>query len=160
MIRLSRFARSEDGAALVEFALLLPTFLLFLGISIEGARTFWSYQTTITGVRDAARYLGRAVPQDICASGGSVTGWNDRLTDIVRNTRTGDTLFPSAVSIDSVTATLDCAAGSYRNGAVPVATITAILRIDTPFSGLFRLAGLNFDGIDTVVSDRTRIIGA
>ena len=49
--------RSEDGAVLVEFGLLLPTFVLFFAMAVEGSRTFWSYQATISGVRDAARYV-------------------------------------------------------------------------------------------------------
>ena len=58
----SRFAEREDGAALVEFALLLPIFLLLFAMAVEGSRTFWSYQTAIAGVRDAARYVARAAP--------------------------------------------------------------------------------------------------
>ncbi len=159
-LSLRAIRRDEDGAALVEFALLLPTFLLFLGIAIEGGRTFWSYQTTITGVRDAARFLSRAAPQDICAGGGSLGGWNARLTDIVRNTQGGGTLFPSSIRIDGVTATLDCAAGRFRGGAAPVATVTAVLQIDYPFAGLFSMVGAAPANVTTVVTDRTRILGA
>ena len=164
MTRLSHilraFRRDEDGAALAEFALLLPSFLLFLGISIEGARTFWSYQSTITGVRDAARFISRAAPQDICATSGSLSGWDARLTEIVRETRSGETLFPTAITIEGVSATLVCSSSSYRGGQAPVASVTATLRIDYPFSGLFGLVNVSLEPITTVVTDQARIIGA
>ncbi|WP_299565892.1 TadE/TadG family type IV pilus assembly protein [uncultured Sulfitobacter sp.] len=157
--RLSRFHRAEDGAALVEFALLLPIFMLFIGLAVEGGRTFWAYQTTITGVRDATRYLGRVVESDACTTGASTTRWDTRLAQIVRTDLDGDTLLPAAVDIDSVTSSLDCIGGAYRGGAAPVATVTATLRIRYPFSGLMRLGGIDVDTVTTTVSDSTRIIG-
>ncbi|SFE11132.1 Flp pilus assembly protein TadG [Sulfitobacter brevis] len=151
--------QDESGAALVEFALLLPMALLFLGLCFEGGRTFWSYQTTISGVRDATRYLSRVVDADICVNGGSTTEWNDKLLEIVRTTQSGATLFPTAVSISAVTSELACIAGSYRGGAAPVATVTANLNIGVPFAGLFSIAGVNVQTIRTSVTDSTRVLG-
>lgn len=157
---LRAFRGDESGAALVEFALLLPTFLLFLGISVEGARTFWSYQSTVTGVRDAARFVSRAAGGDICTSGASLSVWNSRLTQIVRDTQAGPSLFPAAVSIDAVTAALACTSGNFRSGPAPVATVTATLTIDYPFRGLFGLMNIDMPAVTTVVSDSARIVGA
>jgi len=156
---LTRFWRNDDGAALVEFALLLPTLILFLGLCVEGGRTFWSYQSTVTGVRDAARYLSRVVDADICNTGGSTTEWDAKLGQIVRTTQTGESLFPQAVSVTDVVSSLACNAGSYRGGPAPVATVTASLTIGVPFSGLFSLAGINVTAINTQVTDRTRVLG-
>ena len=159
VLSLKTFWRNDDGSALIEFGLLLPTLILFLGLSVEGGRTFWSYQTTITGVRDAARYLSRVVDRDICETGGSVAEWNSRLTDIVRNTQSGESLFPQAVSINAVTGTLTCHAGGYRRGPAPVTTVTASLSIGVPFAGLFSLMGLQVKTVQTTVTDSTRILG-
>ncbi len=157
--RINRFRRAQDGAALVEFALLLPVFMLFIGLAVEGGRTFWAYQTTITGVRDATRYLSRVVGNDACTSGATTSGWDETLARIVRTDLSGETLLPVAVSIESVTSTLNCIEGDYRGGAAPVATVTATLRIRYPFSGLLRLGGLDVDTVTTTVSDSTRILG-
>lgn len=157
--RLPQFLRNEDGAALVEFGILLPTLLLFLAVSVEGSRTFWSYQTTIAGVRDATRYLSRVAPHDVCASGGSTSAWDEKLTDIVRNTQDGQSLFRVAVSVDEVTSVLACETEGLRGGQTPVATVTAHLQIAYPFASLFTLFGAAAATVNTTVSDSTRILG-
>ncbi|MEQ6249954.1 TadE family protein [Sulfitobacter sp. HNIBRBA3233] len=157
------FARREDGAALVEFALLFPMFMLVLGLAVEGARTFWSYQTAITGVRDATRYLSRVVDADACAAPGgasAVESWDDRLAEIVREDRQGKSVFPVAVQVSSVRSELTCSSGEYRGGDAAVATVTATLLIDYPFSGLFALAGVTNASVTTTIRDSARIIGS
>lgn len=162
MIRrgITRFTRSQDGGALVEFGILLPTLLIFLAVSVEGSRTFWSYQTTITGVRDAARYLSRVVPHDICDNGGSTTAWDAKLAEIVRLSQSGESLFPVAVSVDAVTSSLVCKAGDYRGGQAPVATVTAELQIGYPFASIFGLIGQTVTTVHTTVSDSARVLGS
>ncbi|WP_376871886.1 TadE/TadG family type IV pilus assembly protein [Albirhodobacter sp. R86504] len=154
-----RFAREDSGAALVEFALVLPMMLLFIGLSIEGARLFWAYQATVSGVRDAARYISRAVDTDICTQGGSLSQWEAELSAIIAQARDGGTVFPAGVEVTAVSADLSCASG-YQGGTTAVATVTAQLRIDYPFGGFFALVGLTLDSASTSVSDQTRIIGA
>jgi hypothetical protein len=46
----------QKGQGLVEFALILPVFLLLLLGIIEAARIIWAYMTVQTAVREAARY--------------------------------------------------------------------------------------------------------
>ncbi|SLN46373.1 TadE-like protein [Roseivivax jejudonensis] len=156
----ARFRADQSGAALVEFALILPSALVLLGVSVEGARTFWSYQTTVTGVRDAARFVSRAADSDLCATGGSLAAWEPRLLDIVRTTATGATPFPVDVSVDAVTADLACHDLGLRGGTVGVATVTATLTIRHPFRTLFSLAGGTSGGITATVRDSARLIGA
>ncbi|QFT58099.1 TadE-like protein [Sulfitobacter sp. THAF37] len=153
------FWRDESGAALVEFGMLLPTLLLFVGLCVEGTRTYWSYQTTITGVRDATRYLSRVVDRDICQNGGSVTVWNDKLTEIVRTSQSGEGVFPRAVSVSGVSASLSCRNSGLRGGATGVATVSASLQIGVPFASLFSLAGVDATSVSTNVTDSTRILG-
>ena len=52
---LLRFFKRSEGAALVEFAILLPVFVLAFFTIVEFSRTFFSYQGAVVGVRDAAR---------------------------------------------------------------------------------------------------------
>ncbi len=155
-----KFAREERGAALVEFALILPSLILFLALSIEGSRTFWSYQTTISGVRDANRYLARVVSKDICITGGSVDGWEEKLTSIVREAQSGQSLFPSSIVVTSVSPSLTCVVGDYRMPVVPLTEVTATLRITYPFKTMFQVVGITLQDIDATVTDMGRGIGA
>lgn len=159
MHRFRRLARSEEGAALVEFAIVLPMMLLVFAVIIEGSRLMLSYQATISGVRDATRYLSRVVPTDICATGGSVSGHNATLLTIVSSSTSGGSILPSVVTVNSVASSLVCVSGTYRVSPAPVAAVTANITISFPFSGLFTLSGGNLSLINTTVTDRSRIFG-
>ncbi|MGH1366988.1 MAG: TadE/TadG family type IV pilus assembly protein [Maritimibacter sp.] len=155
---LARFRKADEGAALVEFGLLLPVLLLFLALSIEGGRTFVAYQTAIAGVRDASRYLSRAMPANACDTGASTAEWDEKLKDIVSLSQDGESAFSPTVSIGDVTSALVCTSGDYRGGAAPIATITAELEISLPFSAIFSSSSKT--AISTFVRDSTRIIGS
>ncbi len=159
-ISLRRLANDDRGAALVEFGLLLPTLLLFFALVIEGSRTFWSYQAVIAGVRDATRFVGRAEASTVCTAGGSVARWTTKVTQIVRETADGGSIFPGSIAVGSVTPTLRCVAGGYRIAQVPVVTVTANLTITYPFAGLFELAGVALGTARTSVADSTRVYGS
>ena len=58
----------------------------------------------------------------------------------------------------SVGATLACESG-FRGGAAGVATVTAKLDIDYPFSGVFTLIGMDLTSVATQVRDQARVIG-
>ncbi|MAM62282.1 TadE family protein [Maritimibacter sp. UBA3975] len=155
-----RFARREDGAVLAEFGLVLPLMLVLFALSIEAARTFWAYQATIAGVRDATRYVTRAQDGAICDSASpDLDAWGPALTDMVRNAADGTPLFPSSITVSSVVASVACVAGDYRQSVVPVATVTAALEITYPFARVFRLTGLELPTANTVVRDSGRIFG-
>ena len=159
---LSRLRREDRGAALVEFGVVLPLLVLFLGLSIEAARTFWSYQATVAGVRDATRYMGRSVQTGICDSGpGDISGWTAVVTDMVRNTEDGETLFPASITVNSVTPTLACITGQgFRMVETPMVTVSAELEITYPFASLFSFVGVSLPTVRTVVTDTGRIFGA
>lgn len=154
-----RFRRCEDGAALVEFSLLLPIFLLMFALAVEGSRTFWAYQTAIAGVRDAARFVSRSASATLCEDAGTLNSYTNKVTEIVAKTVRGDSLFPSSISVSSVTPTLTCVTGNYAMGTVPVAKITAVLDINYPFSGVFGYIGVTLGDVSTTVTDRSRIYG-
>ncbi|KIC15197.1 hypothetical protein RA20_18770 [Leisingera sp. ANG-Vp] len=159
LARLAAFRRQENGAVLVEFALMLPVMLLVFAVIIEGGRMMWSYQAAISGVRDAARYLARVAPQDICTSGGSVAGYTPQLTAIVRESIQGDTLFPSNLTVTSVAPSLTCQAGTYRVSPSPVVEVRAGLTMTFPFAGVFTLNGGSRPAINTVIADQSRVFG-
>ena len=159
---LRQLARSDRGVALVEFALVLPLMLLVFAVIIEGGRMMWSYQTAIAGVRDAARYVGRVVPTDICSSGKT-------LADYVSTASLGaeiDALLPAQVALEpdaatGVEADLACVEGTLRVSPTPVVTLSAQVKIQFPFQGIFAFAA---EGIEpflvTTITDQSRVFGS
>lgn len=155
----SDWRRDESGAALVEFTMMLPVMILLFAVIIEGGRMFWSYQAAVSGVRDAARYLARVAPGDICSSGGSVAGYTSDLETIVRTGASGYSIFPAGLTVTAVTANLTCTAGSYRVSPAPVVEVTATLAITFPFADVFAFNGTDRPAITTVISDQSKVFG-
>ncbi len=60
MVRLSsllrRFARASDGAAAVEFAIIVPVFVMFCMGIIEGGRMLWIRNSIQTATEEAGRF--------------------------------------------------------------------------------------------------------
>lgn len=156
--RLRRFARSEDGAALVEFAMVLPMMLLVFAIIIEGGRMLISYQSAIAGVRDATRYLSRVAPSNACTAG-AVAGHTGKLTSIVTTTVANTPVFDSSVTINSVTPSSAPGTGTYRVSPVCVASVTANVTIDFPLGSVFGIFGVSIPSVTTNVADSARIYG-
>ncbi len=154
-----RFARNDDGAILVEFGLVMPVMLLLLAVTLESARLMWSYQSVIAGVRDASRYLSRVTPADICTSGGSVAGLTTTLKNIVEQDINGNNLFPSSVTVNSVTPSLSCVSGTYRMNPAPVGQVSANITIQFPLGGILTLFGSGATSVTTDVADTSRIFG-
>ncbi|MFK7938201.1 MAG: TadE/TadG family type IV pilus assembly protein [Roseovarius sp.] len=145
---------------MAEFALVVPLCLVLFAITIEGARTFWAYQTVISGVRDAARFVGRAAPSNICTEGGTLASYDTTLQDIVENTREGNTLFPASISVNSVTSSLTCITDDFRLSQTPIVTVQATLSIQYPFSSILQLVNIQQSSVTTVVTDSSRVFGA
>ncbi len=163
MVRLpqlfARFQRDQRGAALVEFAISLPLILLLFASVIEGGRMVWAYQAASSGVRDAVRYLARVAPRDICTSGGSVDGYAVALKSIVERDHADASFFPTGMSVNTVTPSLTCVTGTYRNGAA-IAQVSANITINMPFSSVFTFAGQNLAVVTATITDQSRIYGS
>ncbi len=60
MVRLSsllrRFVRASDGAAVIEFAIVVPVFLMFVFGIIEGGRMLWIRNSIQTATEEAGRF--------------------------------------------------------------------------------------------------------
>lgn len=157
--RLAGFAGRSDGAVVVEFGMVMPFMLLVLAVMFESGRMMWSYQVAIAGVRDASRYLARIAPVDICQTGGSFSGYTTKLTEIVEEDLSGNNLFPSHVTINSVTPSYSCIVGTYRVNPAPVGTVTASMTIDFPFSGIMAMFGGTMGTTTATIADQARIFG-
>ncbi|MCE5972026.1 pilus assembly protein [Sinirhodobacter sp. WL0062] len=159
--RIERFRRGEAGAILVEFAIVLPMMLLVFAIIIEGGRLMWSYQKAAAGVRDATRYLARVAPYNVCEqTTPTVASYTTKLTDIVELAEDGAVLFPSSITINSVTPSVNCPGGTFHGAAVAIVTVTASISITYPFSGIFTLFGNAPPTNTTTISDQSRVYGS
>lgn len=58
----------QSGAALVEFALILPLLLLLTMITTEFGRAIYQYNTIVKSLRGAARYLSVQTPGGVDAA--------------------------------------------------------------------------------------------
>lgn len=159
--RARRIHRSEDGAALVDFALLLPLLVIMFGVTVEGARIFWGYQNVAAGVRDAARYVARIAPQDTCSGATpSLAAYQDEAEDIIKLTIDGNSPFIPGISVTNVSVSHSCETGTYRRSPVTVAQVTADVSMTLPFGGLISLGGGTLPGtISTSIFDQSRVFG-
>ena len=155
---LRRLGRDESGAALVELAVALPLMLIVFAAAIEGARLMWSFQAANTGVRDAARYLARSTPLEICG-GGSLPLSDTDLRDRIRGQVNGSRWFPSKITVNSAATSLSCVAGAYRRSPVPVVEVSASVTVDFPFASVFSMAGLPLAPVTATVADSSRVFG-
>jgi len=164
--------RREDGAVLVEFALILPVMLLFFAVTIEAGRMLWTYQQIVSGVRDASRYLGRAAPYEICPGfTGPTEPLASRIEDIVGDDVSGVSLFGSGVTLGPVVYSVACADDSgettgfgtapddYADVKVMIGAVTADVTIDFPLGNVFSLFGAALGPLTTTVRDQVRIYG-
>lgn len=139
---------------------MLPMLLLLFAVTIEGGRLMWSYQTVAAGVRDASRYLARVAPIDICTSGAPVSAYTSDLETIVKDRLGGGSLFPSGITVTSVTPSLTCIAGTFRVSPAPVVQVTAGLTVTFPFASIFSFNGQSRATINTTIADQSRVYGS
>lgn len=157
-----RLARETRGAALVEFAITFPFLLFVFAVIIEGSRMMWDYQSAITGVRDATRYIARVVPAEVCDDASDGIDDGDSLATFMPAVGDRAALFPPRVTVDLISSVLDCRPGSgiaYRNDPAPVVVLSATVTIDFPFAGMFALIGQSLDNVTTTITDESRIFG-
>jgi Flp pilus assembly protein TadG len=154
-----RFRRSEDGVAVVEFVLSVPLMILIFAIVMEFGRLFLGYQSTVSGVRNASRYLARVAPIDICDTGGSLSTYETMLKAMIEKDHQANSVLPTKFTVTEVDATYICAVGTYRISPAPVATVAAQITVEFPFGFMFSLFGTPLGTLSTAVSDTSRILG-
>lgn len=162
--KMTRWMRREEGATAVEFTVLLPVMLVTFAVIVEGSRIYWNYQSVVSGVRDASRYLARITDNDVCSGGTLPANATTIATNIIRrNMGDGSTnLFPPAVNLSTTTppvATRDCVSVTGV-GTVPVYRVQATVEITLPLSILWSFFQTNRTGTMTsTITDQSRIYG-
>ena len=100
--RSKRRSRGERGAAMVEFVLLLPVFLLIVFGGITAAMAYQHKAEVVHAVRDGARY-GATVPLQQCDDTSKCGSRNwAQLVQYVTAQRSGGSLSPSQVCVSLV----------------------------------------------------------
>jgi len=157
--RLRHLSRDDQGAALIEAAVVFPFLFILAFGSFEFSNIIYAHHLMTTGIRDAARYLARtddpsahqATAQNI-ATIGTVSGDGRRRvswwapSDVVVNVTT----VPNPV--------VDVATGErrYRGGAnIQIVEV----RTDMSYPGMGTLALIGLDAISFRVSHTERVIG-
>jgi Flp pilus assembly protein TadG len=175
LLLLHRFRRAQDGTALVEFAISLPLILIVSFGTIDSMRLFWTYQAAVAGVRDAARYVARVAPDDICTTPVSLAthlaGLMDPVdvTAIIDSARIFDptdptddgALYTPGVTFANVSATITCViTPGLRQEETPVVRVTADMSIPMPFTEVLTLVGgAGFGTLTTTIVEDARVFG-
>lgn len=106
----------QTGAALVEFALVLPMLLVMICITTEFGRAYYQYDTIAKSVREAARYLSvRATGID-----------EDKAKNIIvygNPDGTGSPVFPG-LTLANVSTPTHATTGSYPTVNTVTITVT------------------------------------
>ena len=161
LLPLKRFKAGRSGAALVEFALVLPFLLIVSFVSLDGMRLMWAYQAATAGVHEAARYLARVAPGDICDTGGTLTSYETTLLSMVGRDSDGRSAFSTDATVTALRTSLACVTdAALRQARVPVATVSVDLRLNLPLHGILsRVAGDNAGTITTRIEEQARVFG-
>lgn len=168
---LRRFTARQGGATAVEFAIVMPIMMVCFGAIVEGARIYWNYQSAVSGVRDAARYIARIEDPEICVGRptgllpeGSLIANAVAAERIEANMGTGaGNLFPAGVSIvdGSVSTRLRCVpTPGHTQDVTPVAVVAVEVQVDLPFGTVFEFFGARTnEDMRSVITDQARIYG-
>jgi Flp pilus assembly protein TadG len=145
--------QAEDGAALVEAAIILPIFLVLVGGVYEFGFFLYQEQLAVSGVRDAARYLAltsdaTSMTNQAAAKNLAVTGSINGGTSRVAGWSTSEV----SVAIDSV----DNSAGTYSGGST-IQLVTVSTSFPDPTLGF--LGPLDLKAPTISVSNQERVVG-
>lgn len=126
---LRRLIREERGAALVEFALIVPLFLLMFFALFDFAFLLYNRHALTAAVREGGRYA--AVLPALSADDGRVQGATGRAFNKMRVLES---------ELDS--AVVDVEAPSAANSYIVTVTVPPGTLIYTPFSPIGEILGL------------------
>lgn len=130
--------RADDGAALVESAVVLPVFIALVGGVYEFGFFLYQEQLVTSGIRDAAHYL--AVTADPTSTTAQADARNIAVSGAIEGgasrVRGWD---PSDVSVS--VASIDNSAGTYGGGPT-IQVVTVSTSFDEQSLGFLGLLGL------------------
>lgn len=173
------FRADQSGAAMVEFGLAVLFLPLIIAIVVAGGIIAATHQAASAGVRDAARYVARLAPPDLCQTPGDMAAEAAAFLGDARiivterfpvaNEQGNFWVLPLAVdptdpqsAVVTVSFQPDDATENYTvdGDCVTVVEVRVRLTMDLPFGGVFGLLGGELrDTVTTEIFDRSRVYG-
>jgi Flp pilus assembly protein TadG len=164
-----RFGRDENGAVLVEMALVTPFLLLLSGGVFEFSTILLTRLSIEAGVEDAARYIARCTPSlsTACVTSAknlAVTGTIDGsgAARVSNWTTSGVNVSPGAACASASTYCIATSDGSgvelYRNGS----SYVTIVEVDGSYAytGTGLWSYLGFGALTLSASHQERVFGS
>ncbi|MER9410414.1 MULTISPECIES: TadE/TadG family type IV pilus assembly protein [unclassified Mesorhizobium] len=141
---LDRFHRDEHGAVLAEALIIVPFVTLFSVGILEFGNMFWEKEQVETGLRDAARYLGRCQPSN--ALSGYVSQCSETVAQSIAYYGTSD---PAATTLRvpgwSPGGSTIAFATVTRSGEKVVVASTSLAYSASPLFGWLGIAGITIE---------------
>jgi Flp pilus assembly protein TadG len=157
---------SAHGQSLTEFAILLPLFLMLIGVSIDFARVYQGWTNLESATRDAAQYLATSnvdpFADDYTTPSATADATNDAKAKYILDTstgrsftRTGSGTLGSCTSpqMTTITQALDTSSAAGATAANPIQTVKVLACM--PFRTLFPYPIITVSGNWTLRSERT-----
>lgn len=122
---LKRFVRADDGAVVVEFALMAPLLFLLIFAIIDFGRAYYTLNALVTSVREGARYAAlRIDPSDPA----SLTQYESEVRRVVR--QAAPTAGGSPIKDNQIELSVDGAANTVtvRVKNYPFSLVTPLVR--------------------------------
>lgn len=117
MIHFARILRNDRGNVMVEFALVVPVFLLFLFGAVEGCRLMWSQQVLETAAYETVRCMSVSAACDTTAE--------QQAKAVAEAAKVGLTITSAAVTLTSATA---CRGHANSNKVTIRTSFSTVLR--------------------------------
>jgi len=150
--RAKRFARSESGASMVEFALIAPILFMFLFGIIDFGRALFQYNNLTNAAREGARFAATRLP-DPCDPADKYSIDSLTATKIVEFNNN-----PKVVAVADTIVTVECIPGT----AGTVSRVTVSIK-GYPFQALTPLPfldGLTLGSAGVPIRSTIRFEGA
>jgi Flp pilus assembly protein TadG len=157
--RLRHLARDDQGAALIEAAVVFPFLFVLAFGAFEFSNIIYAHHLMTTGIRDAARYLARtdaplthqATAQNLAATG-TVNGAGERRVSWWAPSN----VVVSVTTVSNPVVNEDTGERRYRGGAnIQIVEV----RTDVSYPGMGALNVIGLDAISFRVSHTERVIG-
>ena len=159
--------RREGGQGLVEFAVVVPVFLLLCIGTLDIGRAVWANDSLANAAREGARYASVHGGSDItaCPTGPSLAGaplsgcptWSPDSKEPTRISTRGSLVAPGSDIVVSVCyyATTPCTGNTDQSGASndrgAFVTVTVTSRLNLVLPSLVGMEGFDLSGSSTVI---------
>jgi Flp pilus assembly protein TadG len=164
---LGRFRKNKRGSVAIEFGLLFPIFIAFMGITIETGLIFFKEYAIQAGVQNVSRAIRTGVAQEngwtvatfrdeICESAAIVSDCQSKLKVFVDSNTSFSTIRSSAPNFSSVGADED---GADQNLSWDCGGAQQVVAVIATYDHRFMIPGMNLIWANTSNTRNRRLSG-